>query len=57
MPSVFGSPQRIVRSNEAYFRMCVGLLLVLFAGSCFFVYNRSVIPSTFQPCSRAPASR
>jgi hypothetical protein len=31
--------QRIIHSNENYFRMYVGLLLVLFVGACVFVYT------------------
>ncbi len=31
--------QRISRSNESYFRICVGLLLVVFAGACLFVFK------------------
>ena len=29
--------QRIVRSNETYFRIWVGMLLILFAGACVYV--------------------
>ena len=31
--------QRIIRSNENYFRICVGLVVVLFVGVCVFVYT------------------
>jgi hypothetical protein len=36
--------QRVIRSNETYFRICVGLLLLLFAGACLFVYKSLVDP-------------
>src|ERR1700682_5234306 len=36
--------ERIVSSNESYFRICVGLLLILFAGSCLFVYQSLADP-------------
>ena len=31
--------QRIVRSNAGYFNICVGALVILFAGACLFVYE------------------
>jgi len=36
--------RRIARTNEIYFRICVGLLLVLFAGACLFVYKSLADP-------------
>jgi hypothetical protein len=31
--------RRIITSNEAYFRICVGFLVILFVGACIFVYK------------------
>jgi hypothetical protein len=36
--------QRIIRSNEIYFRICAGLLLVLFSGAGLFVYKSLADP-------------
>ena len=30
---------RIVRSNSVYFNICVGALVIVFAGACVFVYS------------------
>ena len=40
-----GDLARIARSNSYYFQICVALLLVLFGGTCLFVYKSLADPT------------